>query len=290
VASHLSADDIAFLDGLVTPPEPKHLDELPKDDQFFLGGIVKRLHARQLDVPVFPKAAVRLAGMLRESDVPVSRYVALLNEDPALSVEVLKVANSAFYGAARKTTTLDDAIMRIGLTRLQSILLMAHVKARVMKGGVLQHQAALLLDMALPMAFLASRFVLQSERAGDVRFMRGMLMHVEHLVILGAITDISKEHRAQVVPSVHAVLQAFNRFGAEIRAAVAAAWDLKDILIDSQLEDSVAGEYAGLRAALICRWLRRPLPQLDGVDPNQLAAAMADVLPRVPPESEALSA
>ena len=137
---------------------------------------------------------------------------------------------------------------------------------------------------------LASRYVLQSEGTGDVRFMRGMLMHVEHLVILGAITDISKQHRSQVVPSVQAVHQAFDRFGPEIRQAIAAAWQLKDILIDTKQEEAVAGEYTGLRSAVVCRWLDRPLPEVAGVDPSKLAETMADIPTRVRPSNEALSA
>ena len=284
----LSAQDVEFLDGFLTPPEHKHLDELPRPDRLFLGGIVRRLHARQLEMPVFPEAAIRLTELLRQSDVPINRYSALLSDDPALSVEVLKVANSAFYGAATRTTSLNDAIVRIGLARLQAILLMAHLKARILKGGS-QRKAELLLDMSLPTAALASRFAPQGGGA-DLRFMRGMLMHVEHLVILGSIADISREQRTVITPSAQALHQCFNKYGPEVREAIAAAWKLKDILLGGEDEPDVLSVYGDLRTAIVSRWLARDLPEVQGVAGERLTDAMVHIEPRVRKSPETLSA
>jgi HD-like signal output (HDOD) protein len=272
---------VEFLEGFLIPASVRHLDEVPRTDRLFLGGIVRRLHARQLDLPVFPEAAVRVSGLLRQSNVPISRYVALLTEDPALSLEVLRAANSAFYGAATRTASLHEAIVRIGLSRLESILLMAHLKSRVMK-GVSQRKAELLLDLALPTAALASRFAPQ-QTASDLRFMRGMLMHAEHLVILGTIPDISREHRTVIAPSADALHQAFAQFGPEVREALASAWTLGDILIAAEAEQGALEVYTGLRDALVCRWLDRRLPDVPGVEPDRLAEALVHVPPRVRP-------
>jgi HD-like signal output (HDOD) protein len=285
----LTAAEMEFLDGLGHPPEPKALDDLPKDDRLFIGGLVKRLHSRQLEMPVFPEVAIKLSDMLRQGDQPVSRYVTLLNEAPALSVEVLKAANSAFYGAARHTSSLNEAIMRIGLTRLQAILLMGHLKARILKSGAMQRKAELLMDLALPLGFLTGRLARQRDGV-DLRFMRGMLMHVEHLVILGSVTDISREQRTPLNPSVEGMLQAFVRVAPDIRHALATAWQLQEILLGTDDAKELVVEYAALREALISRWLDRPLPAIEGVDPDVLAEMLSHVAPRVPPGDEALSA
>jgi HD-like signal output (HDOD) protein len=279
--------DIEFLTGLIAPPELKHLDELPKPDQLFLGGIVRKLHARTLELPVFPEAAVRLSELLRQGDAPMSRYAALIGDDPALSLEVLKVANSAFYGASTRTTSLNDAIVRVGLARLQSIMLLTHLTARLLKGGT-QRKAELLLDLALPTAALASRLAPQ-RGTDDLRFMRGMLLHVEHLVILGTVADVQREQRSAIMPSSHALHQAFDRFGADIREAVASAWKLKEILLGSPGQDDRA-VYAGLRDAVVSRWLDLPLPAIPGVDATLLNATMVQIAPRVTPSDEALTA
>ena len=284
--SKLTAPDAEFLGGLLQPPEVKSLDDFSKDDQIFLGGVLKRLHARELEMPVLPDVAIRLSEMLRQADLPVNSYVALLNKDSALSVEVLKAANAACYGAAT-TTSLEQAIVRIGLSRLQSVLMLAHLRARVLKGSPLfRRTGELLLELSLPLGFLASKLA-RVQGAADVRFVRGMLMHVEHMVVLGALSDITRERRTGIMPTMDALQQAFVRFGPDIRETVASSWNLTDVLL-SERAMGMQMEYAGLREALINRWLGRPLPTLVDVDAERLEQVMLQIYPRVvarPPET-----
>ena len=253
--------DIDFLDGLVAPPLVQQMEEFSKDDQFFLAGISKRLRLRDLDMPQLPAVAIRLSEMLRQDSRPIDDYVTLLNQDALLSVEVLKAANSAAF-AALPTTSLREAVMRIGLSRVQSILMVAHLKARILKNGVAQRQAELLVDLGLSIGILARR-VLSTHGAADSRFLRGMLLHVEHMVILGAIADISRERHTAIMPSVAALHQAFWRYGPQIREVLTAAWKL-DQMLDGNAE---AGRdaYLNLRQTVVTRWLDRELPAVEAV-------------------------
>jgi HD-like signal output (HDOD) protein len=269
---------VAFLDGL-TSGAGAGPDALTEDDGMFLDGFASRLERRELELPRLPQVAIRLSQLLREGDKPAAEYVTLLNEDPSLSVEVLRAANSALYGATA-TTSLQEAVLRIGVSRLQAVLMMAHMKTRILKSGPFQRKAELLLDLALPTGALASALATDGASPG-ARFLRGVLMHVEHLVIIGAIADVSREHRVAVQPSVAGIHQAFEHFGAEVRGSVAAAWELTELLTGGDDAAGVAAEYAGFRYALICRWLGRPLPPLPGIPAARLEQALANVDARV---------
>jgi HD-like signal output (HDOD) protein len=218
--------------------------------------------------------------MLRRGDVPVSQYVSLINQDTSLSIEVLKAANSAFYAASARTNSLHEAIMRIGLTRLQSILMLALMKTRVLKAGSLRAHAELLIDLSLPMASIASAVAKWGGGPADLCFMRGMLLHVEHLMVLGTVSDTSKEHRAVITPSNGALLLAFDRSGADVRRALAHGWGLEQILLKWD-DDHDPVNYEVLRRALICRWLRKPLPAIDGIPSDRLEKLLSHVAPRV---------
>jgi hypothetical protein len=131
------------------------------------------------------------------------------------------------------------------------------------------------------MGLIASK-LLPSERAGsDVSFMRGMLMHVEHLIILGSITDVSRDHKRIIVPSLQALHQVMQRFGGDIREAVAATWDLSDVLLGSSEEESFWPTYDALRRALIGRWLGMDVPPIAGVDRERLGRLLLDVPQRI---------
>ena len=272
---------IEFIDHLTSPPPLVAPEDLTPDDILFLEGLVRRLRSAQLEVAVLPEVTVRLTEMLRQSEVPIGQYVDLLGKDNALSIEVLKTANSALYANAARTSSLHEAVMRIGLTRLQGILMLSLMKARVLKAGTLRGHAELLIDMALPLAACATAIGKATGSPVDLCFMRAMLMHVEHLLILSTISDTGREHRAVITPSTGALMLAFERSGADVRSSLALGWALEEILL-REGGDPDHVDYTAVRRAVVCRWLRRPLPQLDGVAPDVLERALANIGPRVP--------
>ena len=272
---------IEFVEQLASPPPLVAPEDLTSDDILFLEGLIRRLRSAQLEVAVLPEVTVRLTEMLRQSDVPVAQYVELLGKDNALSIEVLKTANSALYANAARTSSLHEAVMRIGLTRLQGILMLSLMKARVLKAGTLRGHAELLIDMALPLAACATAIGKATGSPVDLCFMRAMLLHVEHLLILSTISDTGREHRAVITPTTGALMLAFERSGAEVRSSLALGWALEEILLREE-GDRDRVDYAGVRRAVICRWLRRPLPELDGVAPDVLERALINIGPRIP--------
>jgi HD-like signal output (HDOD) protein len=274
----VSADQIEFLEGLIDPPAPRSLARVSKDDRLFLGGIQRRWHARRLDLPVIPAAALRLAEMLRSPDAPLAPLVELIESDASLSVEVLKSANSAMFAHGPTVRSIHDAILRIGLRRLGSLLLMAQLTSKVMKGGDAQNKAALLVEMVPPLGRVAGLLASAGEVEDSQSFIRGTLLHVEHMVIIGAIADVSRDHKQPVKPSVLALHEAFGRFGPEIRHAVATAWNLQSMLL---VGPDVEQEYAGFRKAIVLRWLGQPLPALHGIERSQLEVVMSQIHPRV---------
>jgi HD-like signal output (HDOD) protein len=71
-------------------------------------------------LPTLPSIYNELTEMIiRECDV--QKISQLIERDPTISASVLKVANSAYYG--RRTGTLSNAIMNIGLQDLKHIVI-----------------------------------------------------------------------------------------------------------------------------------------------------------------------
>lgn len=72
------------------------------------------------DLPTIPKMFIKLSEMIVDES-PIEAISVLIEEDPAISATVLKVANSAYYG--RKTGEISQAIMNIGLNGIKDIVL-----------------------------------------------------------------------------------------------------------------------------------------------------------------------
>jgi putative nucleotidyltransferase with HDIG domain len=70
-----------------------------------------------------PANVTRISREIEKTDVTIDLLVGLISLDQALAALVLQMSNSVSLGYARTCSTLNEAIMYIGLARLKSILL-----------------------------------------------------------------------------------------------------------------------------------------------------------------------
>jgi HD-like signal output (HDOD) protein len=65
--------------------------------------------------------------VINEPDTSVGDVASILSEDPAMSVNILKLTNSAFYGLQREVDSVKHAVMIIGLEAVKNLVLSASV-------------------------------------------------------------------------------------------------------------------------------------------------------------------
>lgn len=83
--------------------------------------ILERFLDRGLRLPPCPAVIARLAELIRDSETQSSELAKLLKMDTALTAALLKVANSALYGASRQIATVENAILRLGYAEVMKI-------------------------------------------------------------------------------------------------------------------------------------------------------------------------
>lgn len=70
----------------------------------------------------FPVVAQRVLTLLLDEKTVVGQVVEVLEKDPALAGKILRVANSALFRSRVPSTTIEAAIVRVGLNQLQEML------------------------------------------------------------------------------------------------------------------------------------------------------------------------
>lgn len=83
--------------------------------------------------PSMPKAAVKLRELLAKEDVEMEEIEGILRHDPGLATNVLRLANSAFFGVPRKVETLKHAVMLLGVKRFAQIAVSAGMSKTIDK-------------------------------------------------------------------------------------------------------------------------------------------------------------
>jgi HD-like signal output (HDOD) protein len=68
--------------------------------------------------PGMPGTAVKLLGLIDDPAMRVSQIEEILRHDPGLTANVLRLANSAYFGIPSKVGSIRQAVILLGLKRL----------------------------------------------------------------------------------------------------------------------------------------------------------------------------
>ncbi|MBI5170273.1 MAG: HDOD domain-containing protein [Candidatus Eisenbacteria bacterium] len=82
-------------------------------------------------LPPVPSVYARLTTRLEDPSVSVFELGRIVAEDPALSAQVLKIANSAYFSHGTPVTQIAAAAARLGTRLLRSLVLTAEVYSRL---------------------------------------------------------------------------------------------------------------------------------------------------------------
>jgi len=273
----MSAMAREFLGELVAKEEARELNEFSADGQLFLSAVVELISENRIEIPLLPQAALEIPRLLEKPDVGIPQLAAVLEQDPSLSVAVLRVANSAAFGSAHETASLRQAIVRLGLHRLRALLVTAHLESKVLHAGVFQEEARWLTTLSRAMAEVAVSLAPALSTAPDVLFTKGMLWHLEHLLVLTTVSTASARQRRRLAPEAEVLQEAFFRFGPTLRELAARAWDLRPLLIDAP-DSYMSLCMIQIRRRVVAKWCGLGLPEeLAGLPEDRLHLALERV-------------
>lgn len=125
------------------------------------------------NLPIISGVAMEFMSLYENRDSTLEMITELISRDPALSTQIVRVANSAFYGLRNKVGSLDYAIVLLGLKEVKNIVFMMSVfkmipedaefsfdKTDYLKHSLLTAQTAKILTKALNLSFKSSPFLI----------------------------------------------------------------------------------------------------------------------------------
>ena len=88
-----------------------------------INSIKEKLIDQVNSLPSLPENILGLQDLCRKEDASIKDIVSLILMDPSLTAEILRVANTAVYYTGNKTDDIYEAVMRIGLKTLGTLLM-----------------------------------------------------------------------------------------------------------------------------------------------------------------------
>ena len=170
--------------------------------------ISQMLLAQPIGIPVFHAVALRLQQMMNDNSYRIEEAIKLVNEDPSLSAEMLKQANTTYYSGKVPITTIKNAIVRLGSQQIVNLAFTASmVDSRSDNQLVNKYMENLCHHshvVAITSACLAVEFRNDnkaSEINPDEVYLAGLLHAVGKLHLLKSMDRLFKAGRLQSEPN-----------------------------------------------------------------------------------------
>jgi len=151
---------------------------------------------RRITLPVFSTVARQLQEAARSDTYDITAIERAIEGDPVLAAEVLRAANSGFFGGLSEIRTIRAAIVRLGFRQVANLAFMATEKSRytarqpalaAMMTDLWQHASA----CAMASEWIAKR--LRLTQWTEEAFIGGLLHDIGKLFLLRVLDDMMTE-------------------------------------------------------------------------------------------------
>ncbi len=107
--------------------------EFPEEKKPIKKDIPDEIMMKVSSFPSMPRAGIKLRALLAKEDVSTDEIEGILRHDPGLATNVLRLANSAFFGLPQKVGSLKHAVTLLGLKRFSQIAVSASMSKTMNK-------------------------------------------------------------------------------------------------------------------------------------------------------------
>ena len=153
----------------------------------------------------------------------------IVQRDPAMTLKILQLVNSAYFGLAQKVSTIDRAVAYLGTEVLKSLALGANVFSNTTVPEIEGFSLERLQATAVLRAKLARRFM-TGRKGGDEAFTAALIHDIGSLVLATALPqlfgEVIRESDASGRPMYVVEKERFGITHAEIGAYLQGIWGL----------------------------------------------------------------
>lgn len=133
-------------------------------------------------LPPIPMVMTELIQALHDDDIDLNGLGRIISQDPSMSLNVLKVANSAFYGLRNKVSSIEHAVRMLGPREITSLCI-ACSAGRILNPSPREPA----IDMALFWRHSVATGVFAKMLAGELNI--GLL---NNIYLAGLVHDVGK--------------------------------------------------------------------------------------------------
>lgn len=200
--------------------------------------MISEVLIKEIDsIPQFPDNIKKLSSIIKNKDVPFKSIAEVIRKDPSLTMDTLKMANSAHYRRLNKIDSIEHAVSIIGFKGLNFLLQSYGIK-KVISSRYNFHDIEKIWQHSYNIAQIASLLCdeLNMLEAGEFAYIGGLLHNIGKIVLKSlhskTIDKIAKFCLSKNISIniIENLMDGANHF--QIGAKMAVKWELPEVLIN----------------------------------------------------------
>lgn len=184
------------------------------------------------ELPRLPKAISELLDAVNNENTSVKVISSKVAQDPLISARVLRLANSAHFGRSREVGSIDEAVVRLGMQTLRTLVIASAVIGAVPKvGGV---DLADFWGETFEVALYCQEMAKRCGAVPEAAFTCGILHSIGDLLIAVVDPEQAGDIRAAVKAGgvkEEIEQQTLGYTSAEVGALLALSWKFTPVLV-----------------------------------------------------------
>ncbi len=143
---------------------------------------IRRVVGALHQLPSLPDTYLELARATEDPEVAIGDIAKIVERDPAMSVKVLQLVNSAYFGMPQRTESIARAVTYLGIENVKGLLVAVHLFDSANFPAIEGLSPMRMRDEALLTATLA-RQIVRDPKLADAAFAAGIVHDVGHIVL-----------------------------------------------------------------------------------------------------------
>jgi putative nucleotidyltransferase with HDIG domain len=147
-----------------------------------------------IELPVFNPVALELLQLLADPETEINTVIETINKDQALSIQILRLANSSAYAGRYKSETIKDSVNRLGIKQITNLAMAASQSALHSSGIPIVNEMMKCLwqhSYACAVGCYSLAINTSHREIADQAYLAGLLHDIGKLYLLKAMEQIS---------------------------------------------------------------------------------------------------
>jgi len=203
--------------GFIIPSDIKKEEIKQKSYADLVSKIIKRFNNGVIELPILPHMVQEVQDLLENSEPSIDDLAVIVGKDAVISSKLISIANSPLYKGVEMVTTLNAALLRLGLKETLSIITtMTSKNLYNSKNESLKKLLNTLWLHSLACACYGKFLAKEVDDKGmeEGIFLKGIVHDIGKVLLLKAVADISPDELFDDKELQSAIQEVHTIFGA----------------------------------------------------------------------------